>query len=277
MNDMKSQTADTEATLQFLADGEGLAAYIASEGGGEIAPHQGNYLMQPVLVHDGRDRDPAFDLEREGFVLLSHKSRVKDFYDDDEIASVYEDEVRELVKDRTGARRVEIFDHTRRATSDNVRKEKEIREPASIVHNDYTPDSGPRRLRDFFSEDPEKADALLERRFAIVNVWRPVKGPVQNHPLAFCDASSIAPGDLIPVKRVAKDRIGEIQLSLYNAGHRWYYFPSMTTDELLVFKTYDSAVDGRACFTPHTSFDDPGAVKDAPPRESLETRCFVFF
>jgi hypothetical protein len=95
--------------------------------------------------------------------------------------------------------------------------------------------------------------------------------------LALCDASSVAPDDLVAVERRAKDRIGEIQQAVYNPAHRWYYYPLMTMDEALLIKTYDSATDGRARFTLHTSFDDPSSAPDAPPRESLETRCFVFF
>lgn len=277
MNDMTLPPGSVEGTLQYLADDQGLAAYIASEGGGEIAPHEGNYTMQTVPILNGRDRVPAFELDREGFELITHTTRVADLYDDHEIGSVYENEIVQLVRERTGARQVEIFDHTRRATSDDVRKARKIREPASIVHNDYTPASGPRRLRDFFSDAPAQAEALLARRFAIVNVWRPMTGPVRNYPLAFCDASSVAPGDLVPVRRVAKDRIGEIQLALYNPDHRWYYFPAMTVDEILMFKTCDTASDGRAAFTPHTSFADPTAPADAPARQSIETRCFVFF
>jgi hypothetical protein len=104
-----------------------------------------------------------------------------------------------------------------------------------------------------------------------------MRGTVRTAPLAFCDAASVAPGDLIAVERRARDRIGEIQLGLYNPAHRWTYFPEMAMDEAALIKTYDSATDGRARFTLHTSFDDPTAAADAPPRESIETRCFVFF
>ena len=235
-----------QATLQYLADEAGPAAYIASEGGGEIAPHEGNYAMRSVHVRNGRAGRADFDIEREGFELIAHRSGVRDFYNDDEIASLYETEITALVQGMLGARRVLIFDHTRRSPSPDVRRARKIREPASIVHNDYTDSSGPRRLRDHFAGTPGEADALLEKRFAIVNVWRPIKGPVRNHPLAFCDASSVVPDDLVPVKRVAKDRIGEIQLSLYNPAHRWFYFPAMTTAEVLLFKTFDTARVPRA-------------------------------
>src|SRR5262245_39468744 len=173
--------------------------------------------------------------------------------------------------------RVEVFDHTRRAASLDVQKERRIREPASIVHNDYTARSGPQRLRDHLREYPAEAEALLRRRFAIVNVWRSIRGTVRTAPLPLCDASSLAPEDLVSVERQARDRIGEIQQAVYRPAHRWYYFPELRPDEALLIKTYDSATDGRARFTLHTSFDDPTSAADAEPRESLETRCFVFF
>jgi len=208
---------------------------------------------------------------------VGHSSAVRDFYDDAEIAAVYEPEVDALVRRATGALRVEIFDHTRRAASLDVQKARQIREPASIVHNDYTDRSGPRRLRDHFPDAPDEADRLLRRRFAILNVWRSTGGTVRTAPLALCDASTLAPEDLVAVERQARDRIGEIQQAVYSPAHRWYYFPEMQPDEALLIKTYDSATDGRARFTLHTSFDDPASAAGAEPRESLETRCFAFF
>ena len=101
--------------------------------------------------------------------------------------------------------------------------------------------------------------------------------PVENNPLALCDARSMAEQDLISVKRQAKDRIGEIQFALYNPKHHWVYFPNMQMDEALLFKTYDSELDGRARYAIHTSFDDPNAAPDAAVRQSIESRCFIFF
>jgi hypothetical protein len=51
----------------------------------------------------------------------------------------------------------------------------------------------------------------------------------------------------------------------------------MRRDEALVFKVYDSANDGRARLTPHTSFDDPTTPPGAPARQSIEARAFAFF
>lgn len=266
-----------EAPVKYLADAAAVPVYVASVGGGDATLHKGNYVMQTVAIHDGRARPEPFSLDREGFALVTQASAVQDFYDDAQIAAVYDAEVKALLRNETGAARVEIFDHTRRAASLEVQKARQIREPASIIHNDYTARSGPRRLRDHFAETPGEAEALLQRRFAIVNVWRSIRGVVRTAPLALCDAASVAPEDLVSVERRARDRIGEIQQALYSPAHRWYCFPEMGPGEALLIKTYDSAEDGRARFTIHTSFEDPRAPADAPPRESLETRCFVFF
>ena len=270
-------SAFVEAPVKYLADSAAVPVYVASVGGGDATRHEGNFVMQRVAIHDGRVRPEPFSLDREGFQLVPQASAVADFYDDDQIAELYDAEVKDLLRAATGAARVEIFDHTRRAASLEVQKARQIREPASIIHNDYTARSGPKRLRDHFVETPDEAEALLQRRFAIVNVWRSIRGVVQTAPLALCDAASAAPEDLISVERQARDRIGEIQQALYSPAHRWYYFPEMRPDEALLIKTYDSAEDGRARFTIHTSFEDPKAPADAPARESLETRCFVFF
>ena len=64
------------------------------------------------------------------------------------------------------------------------------------------------------------ADARLERRFAIVNVWRSIAGPVLNSPLALCDASTIAPADLVASEWRAEDRIGELELAPPDAPAR---------------------------------------------------------
>ena len=58
-------------------------------------------------------------------------------------------------------------------------------------------------------------------------------------------------------------------------ARRWYYAKAMETDEVYVFVCYDSREDGRARFTPHTSFDDPTCPPDAPERESIEIRAYA--
>ena len=259
--------------LRYLAVGEKRAVIRPSVGGGDRALEEGDYETKRVKMHDTRNRSASLD--QEGFMLSHQETEVTDFFSDNEIKSIYEKEVKTLLADITGARRVEIFDHTRRASSIEAQRKHGMREPASTIHNDYDADSGLQRLRDFC---PDEADKLTENRFAIINIWRSIRGPVYNFPLAMCDASSVSKDDLVSVPRISKDRVGAIQMATFSPSHHWCYFPLMQMDEALLFKVYDSADDGRARFTLHTSFDDP-SVKGATNtgRESIETRCFVFF
>lgn len=269
--------APIRANLKFLANLDGPLVYIPSTGGGDETEHVGNFTLQKVDIHDGRQEKPSASLDVEGFKLVSQRTTVTDFYDDSQIRSIYHDEVRSLLKDSTGAVRVEIFDDTRRTSSLEIQRDRNIREPADIVHNDYTARSGVKRLRDHFADDPNEAERLLQRRFAIVNVWRSIAGTIQDHPLVLCDASTVEPGDLISVERRAEERIGELQVALHNPGQRWYYYPAMQMDEALLLKTFDSKMDGRSRFTLHSSFEYADSPENAVPRESIETRCLLFF
>lgn len=142
-----------------------------------------------------------------------------------------------------------------------------------FVHNDYTEGSGPQRVRDLL---PDEAEQLLRRRFAVINVWKPIRGPVEQAPLAFCDAGSIAHEDMLPSDLVYADRTGEIYSFTWNPEHRWFYYPAMRADEALLLKCYDSDTAG-ARFTAHTAIDDPTSRENAATRESIEVRTLAFF
>jgi hypothetical protein len=142
------------------------------------------------------------------------------------------------------------------------------------VHNDYTEWSGPQRVRDVL---PDEADALLAGRFAIIQVWRPIRHPVETDPLGICDARSVAEKDFIISERIYPNRVGQTYAVGYNPQHDWYWFPRMRRDEALVFKVFDSAKDGRARWTAHSAFEDPTSPPNARPRESIEIRTLAFF
>ena len=172
-----------------------------------------------------------------------------------------------------GASRVVVFDHTLRTADDDDRETRKIREPVSRVHNDYTEWSAPQRVRDLL---PQEADDLLSRRFAIVQVWRPIRNPVETFPLAICDARSLSPDDLVISERRYPNRVGQTYAITYNPEHAWYWFPLMRRNEALVFKVYDSLKDGRARWTAHTAFDDPTAPPDARRAEYPNPHAGVF-
>lgn len=237
-----------------------------------IPARGGTYVPHRVGIRDVRPLAGELNLDEQGFVLRRHDSAVANFYDEGELRSVYYAEIERLVRDITGADSVRMFDHTlrsARARGDGVQQ------PVRVAHNDYTLKSGPQRVRDLLP--PVEASARLRRRFAIVNVWRPIRGPVRDTPLALCDARGIAQRDLVPTEMRYRDRVGETYSLIFNPDHRWFHVPRMQAGEALIFKGFDSADDGRARFTAHTAFDDPTAPSDAAPRESIEARLLVFF
>ena len=271
----EQEAGSIEALLTYTVD-TGVKPVNETMGPGNLNRRRtGKTQQHAVTIRDGRKLRGEFTLEENGFEFVDHETAVEDFFDADELKSVYYPEIERLVKDRTGARRVLIFDHTLRSGDEATRQEKLVREPVKSVHNDYTEWSAPQRVRDLLPAD--EAEVLLERRFAIVQVWRPIRHPIQSDPLAICDARTLAPGDLIAAERRYPDRVGETYRISYNPDHRWYYFPNMRRNEALVFKVFDSEKDGRARFTAHTAFDDPTSAPDAPRRESIEMRLLVFY
>jgi hypothetical protein len=228
-----------------------------------------------VPVYDARVAAPDATLDREGFALLHHRSAVRDFYDEDEVRRVYYPETARVLAEATGARRVFVFDHTvrRRVHGAEDRAAGQPRQPASRIHVDQTLVSGPQRVRDLMGDE---AKALLRGRVQVVNLWRPIRGPLRDAPLAVADARTVAADDLVGSALIYRDRVGETYAVRFNPAHRWFYVPGMQPDEALLLKCYDSADDGRARFAPHTAFDDPTAPKDVLPRESIEMRALVF-
>ena len=230
--------------------------------------------LRAMTVRNGRVLAERFSLDENGFVFVDHKTKVADFFDAAQLQTVYYPEVEQLIKGVSGAARVVIFDHTLRSGEEAEREAKLIREPVLSAHNDYTEWSGPNRVREFL---PDEAEELIKRRFAIMQVWRAINQPIQSNPLALADAKSVAMDDLLIAERRYPHRVGQTYRLKYSPDHRWFYFPEMRRDEALVFKVYDSEKDGRARFTPHTSFDDPSSPPNAPPRQSIEVRAFAFF
>jgi hypothetical protein len=234
--------------------------------------------LHEVEISDGRALAAGLSLEVNGFELVAHRTAVKNFFDPEELERVYYPEVQALIRSRSGAARVVVFDHTLRSGSEAEREAKLVREPVLSAHNDYTEWSGPQRVREIMGDE---AEGLLARRFAIIQVWRAAypdaADPIRSNPLALADARSVAPEDLLVAERRYPHRVGQTYRLKFNPRHRWFYFPQMRRDEAIVFKVYDSDKDARARFTPHTSFDDPATPRGAPPRQSIEARALAFF
>jgi len=244
------------------------------ETGQVIRRRTGATEQHVTQIRDGRPLQHELSLDVQGFVLVPHPTAVTDFFDAAQLREVYYPEIERLVREVSGAARVVVFDHTLRTGNEGEQQARKIREPVLWAHNDYTEWSGPQRVREILRD---QAEQLLQHRFAIIQVWRAIQPQIERNPLAIVDARSVGPDDFVRAERRYPDRVGETYQLKHNPNQRWFYFPHMRRDEALVFKVYDSAADGRARFTPHTSFDDPQSAADAPARQSIEVRTFAFF
>jgi hypothetical protein len=238
----------------------------------EIPPQ---YELREMTIRNGRPIRDSFRLDTHGFVFADHHTAMKDFTDEAERKRVYDREVAELIKKHSGASEVVVFDHTIRVGDEKVQQSTGARPPVKGVHNDYTEKSAPRRLREIVGD--AEAERRFKKRWAIIQVWRPIRGAVMIDPLGICDGRSIPEKGFILVQRRYKDRTGEVYHIAYNPEHVWYHFPRMERHEALVFKVFDSDPNVETRFSAHSAFDDPATPRNAPPRESIETRTFAFW
>jgi hypothetical protein len=263
-----------KAELNYLAPGDERPRTYTYEPPAGVP--RSTVVNEPhaVQIHDARPILSRLSLDEQGFALVRHRSAVHDLYDEAEVKAAYYPEAERLLKELTGADRVHVFDTTvrRRVPGAEDRLSGAPRQPVPRVHVDHTERSGPQRLRDLL---PDEADELLRGRVQIINLWRPIRGPLLDMPLTVADASSVKPEQLVPSDLIYKHRVGETYSVRYDAAHRWYYVPRMQADEVLLLKCYDSKTDGRARFAPHTAFVDPTTPTNAPPRESIELRALV--
>ena len=268
--------AAVEASLNFLRPMKDRPVSYQYDPPPGVPARTGTYDAHRTIIRDARPRAAALSLDEEGFALIRAPSALADFGDEQAIRSLYYSEVERLVAGATGAELAIVFDHNVRNAARAAQGEAGIRAPVPRTHNDFTLRSGPERARRELERRGMDADALLRRRFAIVNLWRPIGRPVEKSPLALCDARTIQPGDLIAADLVYRDRTGETYALQHNPAQRWYYFPRMAPDEAILIKGYDSDA-GAARFTAHGAFDDPTGRADAPERESIETRTLVIW
>ena len=195
-------------------------------------------------------------------------------FDEAEIKRVYYPEIIELIKAESGAKRVVVFDHTLRTADDASAKKQKIREAgpprAQRLHRVVRPAA---RAATSCRTRPTNCS----RRFAIIQVWRPIRHPVETHPLAIADARTMSPKDFVISERRYPNRIGQTYAIAYNPKHRWYWFPRQARDEALVFTVYESLKDGRARLDPPIRLSDrPDHARQARPRESIESHAGVF-
>lgn len=270
---------DVTATLNFFnppADSAQPFNFVDTPPEGQP---QRNFSDNPqkTVIHDIRGREANFNLDNDALQIIQDvaPSKEAEFRDDQSIQDNYYPEIEQLLlKNIPGSNRVYLFDHTIRRQEPNAK-----RGPVTRVHIDQTAEATAQRVRRYF---PEEADKLLQGRYRIVNVWRPLnKTPLEAFPLAVASSASVEDDDVIPVEhRYQSGYQGWTAAIRHNPDQKWYYLSGMTGNERLLLECFDSEslkpgseIKGRV---PHTAFEDPRTRADAEGRESIEVRALVF-
>jgi len=269
---------DATVTLNYFSppeDGSTPFNFVEPQPAGQPQRNFGDFDIQ-VPIQDIRGHESEYTLDADAFKVVSNlpPSAEKDFVNDDSIKKNYYPEVEKLILDNVpGSTKVFIFDHTIRRSHPNAH-----RAPVTKVHIDQTLKSATQRVHYHL---PEEAGTLLQGRYRIINIWRPLNGPVQANPLGFASSKSVEDSDVIPVEHRYPDRTGETAGIKYNKGQKWYYWSGMGNNERLFLECFDSAAlkegsgvqGGRV---PHTAFKDPRTPEGGVGRESIEVRALVF-
>jgi hypothetical protein len=278
-----SPAEGVKATVDYLVPSSRInRRYVAP--GAEL--NTGRYAPHTVFIRNGRPVQSALGLDTQGFVLAKQPSLVTDFRDKTEVDAVYSAEVERTVKALTGADLVAPLGYVLRTSGATS---SETQPPASEVHVDMTTDRAVRLAAAMYEKT--FGGRPIFSRFIASSLWRPFSQPPQDWPLAVCDGTSVGDDEGVPnvMVRLAElpdpdnipehceneDTLPAASIFHFNPGHRWWYFPDMTRDEVLLVKFHDSD-HSKAWRAPHTSFRDPG-VQNAPPRQSIEFRTIAYY
>jgi hypothetical protein len=270
-----SAAVDTvSADIDFLAPGPERVFSYGYDPGPGAPPASTAFESHRVRIHDVRRWGPL-TLEGNGAVLLQAPTAVRNFYEDD-LESGYYPESAELIRAALGASRVVVFDHNlRRGSRLALRPDRyDQGRPVHHAHTDFTESSAARRLRDEYGGG---ARELIRGRYLQVNLWRPIRAPLRDAPLAICDGATVNQHSLRPADLRYPDRCGEIYYLSHSPGQVWFFASDMGTDEAWLFKNFDSAPSGAGWVAPHSAFEDPRRHASVAPRESIEVRAFAFF
>ncbi|KAH7380833.1 hypothetical protein BKA64DRAFT_697825 [Cadophora sp. MPI-SDFR-AT-0126] len=232
-----------------------------------------------VTINDIRKGESP-TLDRNGFQVMHMQSAMcyDDFADEEMIKNVYLPELQNALLKELNGRHVHVMDFAvRRRHSQfpiSTGKEFETLQPAALAHVDFTVREGERLIEVMYGE---QAIELLRGHWQIINIWRPLRGPLNDWPLALCDAQSVDyRNDIMAGDLVYENFATENLQVMHNVDQKWFYLPDQTTTEVLIFKSADSE-HSDAPASPHAAFYNPKVTPDELPRESIDCRAFVFY
>ncbi|KAI1819345.1 hypothetical protein F4861DRAFT_534523 [Xylaria intraflava] len=280
-----SQTMTMKGKMAFLARDElwdHVKPYkLGYEPVGIDLPRSNHKLaVHEVRIQDMRGISDKVTLDENGFEVHQIHSKLpyEDFFDPARVGAVYLKEVQALVKMVRGAKHAVPLDAELRCRHASFPVSTgghyQYPQPSFLTHIDVTVDGVKEIIKKLY---PEHADEILKSRFEMVTVWKPLRGPVDDWPLAVCDATSLDTSDAVPADVVYQKVVTENYMVHFNDRQKWFYLHKQEPHEVLLFKAADSE-PGQTARCAHGSFDIgatlPGG-RDVTPRESIDTRVLV--
>ncbi|KAI3325395.1 hypothetical protein HD806DRAFT_521007 [Xylariaceae sp. AK1471] len=203
-------------------------------------PGRRNYphREETVPIRDIRGHERDFTLDSHSFTALPNRFNLGiDFTKPEDITEKYLPWVKDLLFETLpGSQSVCIFDYTLRKASSEKRPSRQVHK----IHIDQSPNGALLRARRHL---PPKDVAAIENgkaHFRIINVWKPIFRPVRDHPLAVAEFRSLQAADLVPVRQVYPDYVGETYAVMYRYGQRFRYWSDMMPFDVLLFQCFDS-------------------------------------
>ncbi|CAJ2504445.1 Uu.00g118390.m01.CDS01 [Anthostomella pinea] len=246
-----------------------------------------NWVDDQVTVSNARTVRDEFTLDRNGFAYVEDPGTLDSNLlealrgaKEGAVERLYYPKVESLIMSITGASRVIVFDHTLRKrdpgrdSKDNTDGKEQ---PATTVHCDQSGKGSLRRLRQNLAAH-EDYESILKGRVQMINVWRPLNGPVVDWPLAQMDYTTLDPKHVHPCDlwRGEYEERGQTVTIEHDPGQRWWYLGGHSTEEVTLLKIWDSwGHRGVADVCAHAAFKHPDTPADAAPRESVEVRCLA--
>ena len=274
---------DTTGTINFFSHTiDGCAPNLDATP--TLGWTKSNYVQVPtqITIHDLRGKEDLFNLDTNGFEVHKYDGAVHDEVEDNSDAlSSYYDEIREVLKKRLGASRVIVFNHITRSRGPPRPADQcdaSHKNPVLRPHVDNDPPSARLKMKECLDE--QEAKQAMEKRFQIINIWRPLGGnPIIDTPLTICDYTSLDPDNDI---HVSQTRGTKASASIYvisrnrHDTQKWYYLSQMRSNEMFVFKIFDNKPDV-ARFGAHTAFINESVPPTNTERCSIEVRCLVLY
>ena len=246
------------------ADGSKPFSYTIEPPAGLPKRNHGDAIIA-ISIHDIRGHESLYNIDENAFEALKTGPSIDvDFTSKESIEAKYYLEIERLLRKRLPeAKRIVPFNYIVRPSGGNM-------PPVLRPHVDQSPGAAVNRVHAIL---PDEAEELLKGRVRVINVWRPLNGPVQRNPLAYADSKTVGEDELVCVELRHADRVSEMLSVKYADSQQWHYWSGMENDEQLLLVCYDSEKGVRV---PHLAIVDPRTPEGAPPRESIEVRVFVF-